>query len=371
MADFLQNLRMAGIFNGPQPFGMPDLSAGQADPSVLNGLFGRLDDINSFKRNLINRQIEDTARDKFQAEDAMRHPGSYPAAMSGGNRVGQIGDAMQAAINNPGIVQPGLNYQVAPSAASNANPIDVFRGYTPMDEAKMELQKQALMQKGDIAENKNAIDQAKVGISQQRANIYDFKAKNPGMKIVAPKGGNFQAIDPITGKTVDTGIDTGTYTDEEKQKITGEQRMGEIEARGNIQRDIQGQRNEGNLAGIAARIQGQQDINAAKPNKAELPTQTKVRQNNAARELANTRPDLAPFIQFDPNGNFTIQQPGSSFFTGPYGPNPKQQKELQDYIFGSGGTEEPTPTPTPKPKAKTSTTPAKTPSSKYKVSVED
>lgn len=344
---------MAGIFNGPQPFGMPDLSAGQADPSIMRNLFDRLDSTNSFKRNLVNRQIEDTARDRFQAEDAMRHPESYPQFGNQG-QLSNIAGAMQ----HPGEIQPGMNYVVDQSARSNANPIDVFRGYTPMDEAKMELQKQALMQKGDIAENKNAIDQAKVGISQQRANIYDFKAKNPGMRIVAPKGGNFQAIDPITGKTVDTGIDTGTYTDEEKQKITGEQRMGEIEARGNIQKDIQGQRNEGNLAGIAARIQGQQDINAAKPVKGELPTQTKVRQNNAARELANTRPDLAPFIQFDPNGNFTIQQPGSSFFTGPYGPNPKQQKELQDAIFGSA-TEEPTPTVTPTPKSKTSNTPTK------------
>lgn len=361
--DFLSNLRMAGIFNGPTPFGMPDLSAGQADPSLMRGLFSRLDDVNSFKRGLINRQITDEMNQRFRSEDMLKHPGSYPWMPQQG---GQL-DAVAAAIANPGQVQPGLNYRVDPSASSNANPIDVFKGYTPMDEQKLALQNRALQQKEEQAAATQDINRQKVGISQQRANIYDFKAKNPGMKYITPKGGNVIAVNPITGEQIDTGIDSGTMTEREKMDLQNENVTGQIEKRGEIQKDIQGQRNEGNLAGIAARIEGQKEINAAKAGKEELPSQTRVKVANKAREIINTRPDLAPFITTDSQGNFQVEPPGKSFWGSPTGPSQQQYDTIKSIIYGEEGAPSSTkPAPT-KPAAK----PAAKSNSKYKVSVED
>lgn len=233
-----------------------------------------------------------------------------------------------------------------------------------------------LRDRAQQAKEKN--DEAKMTIAQHRADIYDFKAKNPDMKIVMPAGGNIQAINPQTGEIHDLGIPTGSLTETDKINLQQENKLKDIKATGEQNRQTENVRQTGR-EGIAETrgwsifnipdsanpgqtkavkinaITGEvQDVKqggtnvpgAAKPsstggtNKPEMPTQTRVRQFNAARQLINSRPELAQFIKLGTPGanDFTVTPPSTSknYFTGKAsGPTPQQFKEINDAIYGA------------------------------------
>lgn len=238
----------------------------------------------------------------------------------------------------PAPAPPALN-GIASNVAQQPKNV-VFNDITPYQKGTLEFKNKELAEKTSLGRDKlgvmdqNADD--KLAVSQQRANIYEFKAKNPNLKFEISKGGNFVALNPLTGEAQDTGISSGTMSDAEKLNITGKQHIAEIDERGSNANSTQKLRNEGSLAQIAARVQGEKDVNAAKPTHGELPTQTRVRQNNAARELANTRPELAKFITTNPDGSISITPPNpSAWFDGNKGPTPEQHKEINQIIFGN------------------------------------
>lgn len=177
-------------------------------------------------------------------------------------------------------------------------------------------------------------------IKQQRADAYDFKVRNPLMKIVIPKGGNIMAMDPVTGQLHDTGIDSGSLSDADKAALTQENKLEQIDVnQKNTEKNIN-TKHENTLDEIGARAKEARTTkstpsgNAPNANKPELPTQTRVRQLNKARELYNSRPDLRPFIKITGN-EFQITPPGSGGMFDSAGPNPAQYKELNDAIYGS------------------------------------
>jgi hypothetical protein len=184
--------------------------------------------------------------------------------------------------------------------------------------ADLERKRQA---SGDTLDLKYG-DQA---IRQQRADIYDFKSRNPGMKIVSSRGGNYQAIDPITGKATDTGVPTGTLSREEELQMQGDQRMDQINTRGAIQQNLTGQRGQQRLGEIG----GQKDVKGMTPDRPMLPTQTRVDQNNRARELS-TDQKLGQYIHVDSTGQLSIDTPGR--FSGP---SPEDYNKIRSYIFGN------------------------------------
>lgn len=179
----------------------------------------------------------------------------------------------------------------------------VDRSITPTQKEAFRLQEKEIESRGDIARHGMGIKERDSAIRQQRADIYDFKAKNPHMKIIMPPGGNVSAINPLTGETMDLGISSGKMDEEDRLRLTGGQRMEQIGARGDIQRDIQGTRGQQRLGEIAASIAGRQQLQDTRPNKELAPTQLRTTQQNIARELVNTRPDLGKFITFDERGN--------------------------------------------------------------------
>lgn len=85
-------------------------------------------------------------------------------------------------------------------------------------------------QSKDAAAAKNA--EKKTAISQQLADIQKFKAENPNLKIVAPKGGNIQAIDPRTGQVVRDLGSAGTLTDEQRIGLEQKGAIEKIEKQG-------------------------------------------------------------------------------------------------------------------------------------------
>lgn len=87
---------------------------------------------------------------------------------------------------------------------------------TDKDKAALGLKSRALDQADTKISNTDNINQQKLGISQQRADVYEFKAKNPGIKIVAPKGGSIQAINSATGELIKDFGPSGTLSDEDR-----------------------------------------------------------------------------------------------------------------------------------------------------------
>lgn len=191
---------------------------------------------------------------------------------------------------------------------------------------------------------KEANDSKKLEIAQQRANVYEFKANHPGVKLQFPKGGNIMALDPVTGKLTDTGIPTGTMSELDKLNLGHDNKLEEIAASGDERR--QTVRVQGEEARSTARVRGEESrttkstpsaTKTSTGDKPELPTQTRVRQFNNARELWNTRPDLRPFIKVGAPGSndFTVTPPGKNFFNNPTGPSAEQYAEIQGAIYGT------------------------------------
>jgi hypothetical protein len=169
---------------------------------------------------------------------------------------------------------------------------------------------------GEGAGEPSELDKLKYGskivannINQQKIDLATYKAKNPNMKFIISKGGNVQAFNPITGSGFDTGIDSGTLSDSDKQALITDRGMSEITAKGDQNIKAIGAKGDQNLKAIGARVAGQQDINSSKASAATkdlLPTQQGAQQRNAALQLKNTRPDLAQYITIQPNGQFAV-----------------------------------------------------------------
>jgi hypothetical protein len=194
-----------------------------------------------------------------------------------------------------------------------------------------------LREKAQEAKERN--DTRNAEIRQQRADIYQFKSEHPNFKFIIPKGGNIQAVDPATGQAHDTGIPTGSMTEMDKMHLGQEQAIERIDVKADQDRFSESFKQSGRetLAGI--RGEEARKTRATVPggvgNKAEQPTQTKVRQYNAAREITNTRPDLAKFVHLTGTNEFTVDTSGQDFWGKPSGPTPEQSKELQQLIYGT------------------------------------
>jgi len=304
MSDFANRLRMNNIFpTGPDnnPFGPT------AQPQGIN-----LDEISG----LINRIAPVLQANQ---ERGFAHQKDMMGMQLGGG-LKNIGQQM--------------TQQPKPPMGVAYNP-----GISDFQRANLGLKRDELNQKKSLAESGLDIRRDDQNIRQQRADIYDYKAKNPNLKFVIGANGNFMTQDPSTGEMTDTGHSSAKMGDAEKLKITGEQRMGEIKAKQSGAEKLQGIKGTQALSQIGARVSGQQATDAAKINltsdKPLLPTQEKVQQNNSARELMTRRPDLAPFIELDDKGGFTITQPGTSFFGSPTGPSAEQAKEITDHIYNA------------------------------------
>lgn len=195
-----------------------------------------------------------------------------------------------------------------------------------------------LREKAQQAKDKN--DTRNAEIRQQRADIYAFKATHPNWKIMMPKGGNIIAINPQTGESQDTGIPTGSMTDLDRINLQGEQRLDQIAATGEQTRETEGVRQAGREAAIRARGEETRKTRETVPGgsaagKPLLPTQVKVDQYNKARQLMNSRPDLAKYIQVTGTNEFTIAKPGTNFWGKPSGPTPNEYSEIINAIYGT------------------------------------
>jgi hypothetical protein len=194
-------------------------------------------------------------------------------------------------------------------------------------------------------ERKNRSDEE---IRRKRAEVYDFKARNPNMRFDF-SGPNVMAADPLTGKVFDTGVPTGSMTDMDRINLQGEWRVAAARESGAQQRATEGVRQRGRLEAIDRRgwqvvqdadgntysinPQTQQMVpfegSAPKPKQGPItkpgtPPRTSgagagggnaelnvQRQRfNTARRIADTMPGANKWIKFTSPTTFRIEQPG-------------------------------------------------------------
>lgn len=180
--------------------------------------------------------------------------------------------------------------------------------------------------------DKAANNEKSAAIRQQRADIYEFKAKNPNMKLIIPKGGNIQAFDPSTGHTIDLKIPTGTLSETDKINLNQENALDRQDNAAGNTRKTEGIKQAGRekLKGMPTPKR-----EGSVTDKEESPAQTRTRYYNSAQTLTNTEPELAPFIRIEPGGRFTIEAPGGeNFFGSQKGPTKEQYDKINKFIYG-------------------------------------
>lgn len=232
--------------------------------------------------------------------------------------------------------QPALNH-VAEQVAKPPMNVVYHPEMTPFQSASLEQDRNELASKDRLAIQKiktsdeNAdLDRA---IKEKRAQTYDFKANHPGQKLIAVKGGNVVAFDPITGSHTDTGVSSGTLTDKQRLEIQNSNAIGQIDERTKGNLEVQGVRGNQALEQIGARVNGTMKVNAAKPEKPESSTQQRTHIANTATELKNTRPDLANFITVNSDGTVSVTPSGNSSYFGVKGPTPEQAQEINSRLY--------------------------------------
>lgn len=211
---------------------------------------------------------------------------------------------------------------------------------TNVNERSMAYQTVAQELRQHAQDAKSTNDAKKLEISENRAKVYEFKAHHPGAKFDF-SGPTVKVMDPSNGTVEDTGIDTGHMSKLDQMNLAHENTMGEIGARGTEARKTEGEKeiNRETLEGVKQpnRVELKGTTSGNSPsNKPETPTQTRVRQFNAARELFNTDEKLRPFIKIGSPGanDFTVTPPSDGYF-GHSGPTKEQYKKMQDSIYGN------------------------------------
>lgn len=159
-------------------------------------------EMNSPVRQIANSMVGDGGNNRQQQEQQIGLPSTDP------------NPALR-----PGYTPPGVNVQYkAPVSDQIAqNMLDVGPGQlTDQQKATNQFKDRALNQADTKIANANTINEGKLANSDARTKIYDFKSQNPGMKPIFVKGGTVHLYNPITGETKDSGVDTGTLSDQDK-----------------------------------------------------------------------------------------------------------------------------------------------------------
>jgi hypothetical protein len=321
MDSFIDKLRMANIFGGDKPFGMPDLSAGQINPQVIGAILNQITPHQDIEREK-DRQLQ---RDL--------------AGMHGGGRLRNIANNAANPLSQGGVfANTGEVNTTKPMDVIYKPPLsETYQGgllglrgaefglKSDLGYGKLAQGEEKIQQTGELGKGKLDIAQQGMNIKKGQLDINAFKAMHPNIQITKEQGGNYHGYNPATGQTLDLGP-TGTVTEEQRQNLIGKREQANIGARGTESRKTEEVREEGRLKNIGARGAEQRTTNAARQDvRALLPTQERVRQSTAAHQLMNERPDLAQFIAFDP-------QTGSPQNTAD--PNSPEFQMINDRLYG-------------------------------------
>lgn len=156
-------------------------------------------------------------------------------------------------------------------------------------------------------EGERRLDQGdeRLRIQNRIADLNEWKARNPNGQIREIKGGNIVVINPQSGEVIDTGIPSGSLSDEDRLRLQGEIRSGQIEQQGAIrsgQIDQQGQirdrqisqQNQNTLGQIAARGN---ETRTTKGTPSAPTTHTSVKSDGSKTTTTKTESKKTPIAQ--------------------------------------------------------------------------
>jgi hypothetical protein len=324
---FIQNLRMNNLLspdgsalNGMAP---PDFHAGGPNLDMISGLINRITPYLSSERqkdrnlqlNLHGMENPDgmSTRPLGHTAGPMMHP------------TGVMGSGMMA---------PGVGQATPPQ-----NVVFKDNSLTPYEKASLAQKDKELNEKKSEAGAKLGFNYSKLGADVDsrtaKQSLSEWKAKNPQGKIVYEPGGNIHLINPITGETTDTGIESGKMSDRDKMELAGSQKLDQIGAKGSETRKNIGVRGAVAMQEIGAKGEEARKTKGTPGAQNTLPTQTRVDQFNKAQEVFNTDPELKQFIKLNPDKTFEIEPPSTGFFGNATGPSLEQFSRIKAKIYGS------------------------------------
>jgi len=314
--------------------------------------------------------------------------GAAPVAVVGGQPIGgisnpQVGNAAAEDILYGDYNRKINDFETKAKFLEPAMQAERYQNANMQSMANNELQREMQAANLRLGERKQAEverkNQTEEQIKQQRANIYQFKAMNPGMKVITPRGGNVQLYNPATGETQDTGISSGILSDMDKINLQAEQQINAINAHGAQTRKTLGMRQSGDNTVMTDQNGNAVIVNkpsgVSKPvttpsgdntqltrpvtpsthqnggvgTKTETPLNQKREWANRARVLKNTNPQLGQYINIMPGDEVSIKPPGR--FSGP---DQNTYQAIQDAIYGTSqkaGTNQQTNTSAQNPNA--------------------
>lgn len=262
-------------------------------------------------------------------------------------KIGAVAGGMTGGMNLYNeVMAPGYSNKVADwkgqtgptqQAAQIERQNNVNERQSAMGVISAELRNQAMQHKA-----KN--DEVRAQIAQQRADTYDDKQRNPHFKFQFPVTGNMMIMNPATGEITDSGRPVSSFSKADQMALAQThalERIQETGAQGRETAVLRGEIESGHIdeRGDQSRITKGTPSGTLTPggNKPEQPTQTRVKQVLKAREIFNSRPELAKFIEIDGN-DFKITPPstGGMFSSGP---TPEQHAEINRIIYGSPDTD--------------------------------
>ena len=181
-------------------------------------------------------------------------------------------------------------------------------------------------------------------IGQQNVDIRSQLANNPNYQAVRTRGGDVQYIDRKTGKVVDTGIDSGTMTQEAELTKRGQNATQLEQTRETGREKLEGVR-QGNRA-INLQTRGGQAIanieaqgrqareTKSTPSGTKMPAQERIGQQMVITQIENEHPELKGFATIDPNTGMVNIAQGGGMFGG--GPTPDQRQFILDRLYPGG-----------------------------------
>jgi len=199
------------------------------------------------------------------------------------------------------------------------------------------------------AERRAREGESRNAVAQARLQLDRFKAENPGSKILAPKGGTIKFVNPVTGVVKDTGINTGTMTDEDRINL-------EIEGRESVARIRESDDDPSNWVVVPQYNAQGLPIGSVRVHKGSgeaIPvtigagskkepvitrgsaTQAKVGRAGRAQQAINEHPEWSKFISIDPNsGEVKVKAPGAGGlpFGLKEGMTTEMHQEILDYL---------------------------------------
>jgi hypothetical protein len=192
---------------------------------------------------------------------------------------------------------------------------------------KNDIANRGLDVKQNIADANNEIKYGDQAIKQQRADTGTFSAETRR---------RLASLHDLSDSEKIQMLQDGKVT---LQELKDAATLKQIGARGEQNRMTGRERADQNINAIQERGDQARQTNYEKPNNNPGPSsnQQRIGQNNLARQLKQTDPELGKFIEVDPaTGNFNIQQPSSGYFGRTSGPTLDQFSKIKQAIYGGG-----------------------------------